>query len=187
MPKLNPFPGQAAEQRENWRVVNDAIEQSLLKYWLIPGEAALVSVTLGFTGPAGGTVPALLCPDADKPEMQWTVPLSPQVGPSVARITFWYTSPTASAANISLLWEVRAFRPAAAMSTNTLIGTTGSVNYPGPAAAYTEKVGGPFVLATAKFREGGHHFLRVLHTRDVADASTAQYDYILGLLEMLPT
>lgn len=187
MKGINPYPLQSSDIQENWRTTNQIADELYFRKWLFAenGEPTGAGAVKALVGPAGGPLPGFQLPDAASTNYRWIIPLDPMVGPSQARITFWYSSPAGSTNNFGLAWSIFAYEVGAL--TVTTVGTTGVVNYAGPAVANTPTKGGPFVLSTNPFIYGRHLCLRALLVRDGAgDANNGAFDFIQALLEILP-
>lgn len=176
-------PASALEMRENLRVLSGAVDQVYDRHELWDTNAALATATHGTVGPAGSVVPAIIMAPGVLSVARWTFSVLPRHQKSTLRLTFYYSSPVGSTNNFSLTWGVDAHYPSGILSTKTVVGAPGAVNYAGPGTA-DHLVSGT-VLFTTPYSSATHLFLKVGLNRAAVDANANNFAFVYGLLEVL--
>lgn len=180
---LHPFPQRPSEIQENWRATREALEHVYFRKWLIGATGiGLGGSAEALVANATQPLPGVQFPNAATSSWRWTIPLDPLVGPAIARVTFWFSSPVGSTNTFSITCAVRSYDTT---GTSALIGTS-TANYAGPAVADTWQQGGPIVLSALPFLAGRHLSLRATIQRNDPDANANTLDFIQALLEILP-
>lgn len=163
------------------RIVGDFVDELYDREYLEPGEAVLSTATLAaVTTGANIIAPVISFANAAESYAMWTLPVRDEWVKHYARLRFWYTSDTASTANISLDWRIYAHTDSTLFATDIELV---SASYPGPAAASGILVPADLTFDTNPISTQTHRFLTVSLRRDgVGDAHAGAFYFLHGRL-----